>query len=580
MERFTRCSVTSVLALALSQTAFAGSAPFFVPLTHSEGVTAPDSIDEINAPWQAPAGVAQTNLTSMEEIENDVNQSVQRIGAGTVSSMFDMLAFDPTGKYLFIPHETPLGAGLTRYDMDNDTAALLFAGDQNGAGPDGERATADDDWSADFGAFDPSRYTPNGTVILAEEWSGLGRVVEICNPFGAAPADPVASSLTQGDCAAGADWRVLPIANVSHEGINFSLKHENEVIYFIDEDRSGSIYKMVLTTAGDYAGGGQTFVLKADNYLGDPEPNWNDSASGNNAPAVLASRFGPASWVPITDANGNPLPGVTYPIGASVLNCAAGDAGDECRDEDIRPGRVAADDVGGTPFGRPEDMAIGMMPNGNEILYVTTTSENGVISIEETRHGPYIRSFASEDGAPTGAQSGTAKNADLAPTTGTLNSPDNLAIDSLGNIYIIEDAPNSNTVGGDVWFARDMDNDGVAESLDHFLSLQVAGSEATGMIFNPADPTKFVVAVQHPTTTDLSDADNDGIRDADGFGDAVWEFDLADTVPPVCSKPRHQWTTYNHATRRWVRACSNARDYNAIRQIKKSDKSDRDFPNP
>lgn len=110
-----------------------------------------------------------------------------------------------------------------------------------------------------------------------------------------------------------------------------------------------------------------------------------------------------------------------------------------------------------------------------------------------------------------------------------MNSPDNLAVDALGNVYIIEDAPNGSDVGGDVWFARDTDNDGVAESLDHFLSLQVNGSEATGMIFNPTAPSKFVVAVQHPNSTDIDNY-------PDGFGDAIWEFDIAGVAAPVCGE--------------------------------------------
>lgn len=579
MRRIARSAIATAVSLAIGQVATAGTAPFFVPLTESVPVEAPNAVDELNSPWITPFGVTLRNLTSMDEIEDDITQSVGRVlpsegpGIGSVATMWDMLAFSPDGQAIFIPHESPIGAGVSRYDRATDRTTLVFVGDKQGAGPDGRRATSDDQWDTDFGAFDPVRYTPNGTVIAAEEWSGLGRVVEVCDPF-ANPANPRADMLTKGDCASGADWRELPIANVSHEGINFSQKALNQVIYFIDEDNSGSIYKMVFATPGDYAAGGQTFVLAANSFSGDVALNWNSGINGT-APA-LQSRFGPATWVPLTDATGNPLPGINPVIGASTISCAAGNAADECRAGDIRPGRVAADDAGGTPWGRPEDMAIGMLPNGNEILYVTITSENSVISIEETGAGPVIRSFASNSDANIGGGPGTPKNLGLAATTAQLNSPDNLAIDSLGNIYIIEDAPNGSSTGGDIWFARDTNNDGVAESIDQFLSIQVNGSEATGMIFDPTDPTKFIVAVQHPTSVIADEI----TEISDGFGDAIWEFDLSATVPPDCTGPRSDWMTFNQATKRWVRACSAQRDYNAIAELEASDPSDVDFPNP
>ena len=147
---------------------------------------------------------------------------------------------------------------------------------------------------------------------------------------------------------------------------------------------------------------------------------------------------------------------------------------------------------------------------------------------------------------------------------------------------MIEDSPNVTTVGadgGDVWFARDTDNDGVAESIDHFLSLQVNQSEATGMIFHPVDGTKFAIAVQHPASTDLGDADNDGVRDSDGFGDAIWEFDLTNVAPPECVGPRSDWMTFNDKTNRWVRACSSQRDFNVVEQLSDSEQPG-DFPAP
>ncbi len=143
---------------------------------------------------------------SLKEVEADTAQSIQRVdypaGPG-IASMFDMLAYDPSGRYLFIPHETPIGAGLSRYDTTEDRTDLLFAGDAEAGvtdicGPDAA-ANACPAWDFDFGAFDPARWTPNGTVFLGEEWADLGRVVEVMIPLGPAPDDPKAPELTAGE---------------------------------------------------------------------------------------------------------------------------------------------------------------------------------------------------------------------------------------------------------------------------------------------------------------------------------------------------------------------------------------------
>jgi secreted PhoX family phosphatase len=118
------------------------------------------------------------------------------------------------------------------------------------------------------------------------------------------------------------------------------------------------------------------------------------------------------------------------------------------------------------------------------------------------------------------ARGGTPKNVGFPSTTGSLGSPDNLAQDPLGNIYIIEDAPNGSSTGGDVWFVRDVNDDGQGESLDHFLSIRVDGSEATGMEWSPKEPFEFVINVQHPDSADLDAVPG-------GFGDALWAFDVS-----------------------------------------------------
>ena len=563
MNIVTKCAVASAVALAVSQILHAGTAPYFVPLTEAETVEYPNSVDELNKPWTVPLGVKQTNLTSMDEIESDIGQSIVRVDAGRNSSMWDMLGYDPSGEFIFIPHETSFGAGVSRYDVANDRSEVLFKGDSSGAISD-----AGFNSDNDFGAFDPVRWTSNGTLITGEEWSGTGRLVEICNPLGDAPADPTASALKQGDCKrdASAQWRVLDGLPLSaHEGIAFSLKYPQKVMYFVDEDNTGSIYKTIFTKPG-YYNKGQTFVLKVKGFAGDVSKNWNDPVNADQ------TRTGKALWVPITNRYGKPLPGVQDPT-ENILD-ANGDIVDAGY-----AGRLAADDVGGTPYGRPEDATIGISKYGNELIYVATTSENSVYSIEETKWGPYVRVFVSGD---------TPKNVGFKNTNAVLNSPDNLAIDALGNVYVIEDSPNTGTVGadgGDIWFARDMNSDGVAESLDHFMSLQVNRSEATGMIFHPVDPTKFVVAVQHPQSTDLAAVPG-------GFGDALWEFDLKHVQPPACEDSHRisrdmydhyynhkQWYKWNKYTYNWVKSCSEQEDFNFIEALINSERPN-DFPKP
>lgn len=459
----------------------AGSEPWFTPLQRSARITVANSPEEQRQPFLAPPGLTQTNITSLSAIERHVEQSVQRVsGLGVSAAMFDMLSFSADGRFIFIPHETLYGAGLSRYDRDTQRTELLFVGDQRGR---------DENWSMDFGSFDPARLTPNETVWLAEEWSGLGRVVEILNPYAAAPLNPVASARD--------NWRVLTtLARVSHEGIGFSRQDRNRTVYYVDEDRSGSIYKWVMSRPGDYMGGGQTFVLVTAPYMsgqGDPAGRW------DSGPNRDIARIGEARWVAITDPDGGDLESVTNPF-------------DNSETDSTRPGRVAADDVRATPYGRPEDVEVGVLANGNEVLYFTATAEHVVYSVEMVApQRCIVREFARAGKTP--------RNLGFAATSASLQSPDNLAQDALGNIYLLEDAAAGSGEGGDVWFVRDTNGDGVAESLDQLLSLRVHGAEATGMVFDPVNPARFVISVQHPSSTGMVGATT-------GFGDAIWQFDL------------------------------------------------------
>lgn len=470
--------LTALCVITLTQTAAAGTMPFFQPLTQSAPVAAANGTEETNSPWVTPANVTQISRTSMKEVEADVTQSVVRVpGLGSSASMFDMVSFDPTGNYIFIPHETQWGAGVTRYNRTTDKAEILFRGDNQGQ---------TGNWANDYAAFDPSLFTPTGTLFLAEEWAGEGRVIEVTNPMAA----PAAISKRELTC----------IPNVAHEGLRFS--GDSLTLYFVDEFNSGSIYKFVMPVAGDYTNG-TSYVLKVTGYTGDVTKNWDD-ASGVGSP-----RTGAATWEQISNLCAL-IPGFTDPFRNGNTNLPTTDPGS-------LGGRVVADEKGGTPYGRPEDIEVGRLANGREVLYFAATSENSVYSIE-------MLSASTATVRLAASQTATAKNVGFPATTGAVNSPDNLAQDRAGNIYIVEDAPNASSTGGDVWFMRDTNNDGVAESLDHFMSIRVAGSEATGMIFNPANPREFIVAVQHPTSTDLGAVPG-------GIGDALWSFQVPAPVP-------------------------------------------------
>ncbi|MCG6970312.1 MAG: DUF839 domain-containing protein [Gammaproteobacteria bacterium] len=500
-------ALLATLVAAACTNVHAGTDIYFNPLTQSTAVAqVPNHVNEINNPWQVPAGVSQQNLTSLKEVEADITQSIIRVpGLGTNASMFDMSAFDPTGRYVFIPHETQFGAGVTRYDTKTDRAVNIVAGDGTGL------------WSSDYGAFDPATWTPVNTLLVGEEWSGQGRLFEIVNPM---------ADVENGETVEINELNSVP--NVSHEGLRFNA--DGSALYFVDEDRSGSVYKFVPSVAGDYSKG-QSFVLSVDGFAGDTSAN---APKYGETDYTYADRTGPATWVALTDADGNALTEA------------------DPFDNVTRGGRAAADEQGGTPYRRPEDVEVGKLANGNEVLYFNATEEQGAFSVEELGNGKaMVRLMANED---------TVKNLGYPATSGHITSPDNLAQDAFGNIYMVEDWPNGSDKGGDIWFLRDTNGDGVAESVDHFMSLQVKGAENTGMIFRPNHPTQFIVSVQHPESTDV----------ADGQGDALWLIDVKDVVAPPCVKGDDEH--HDRRERRGVKTCSKSNDTNFIKKMSKTRK--------
>lgn len=417
---------SAIVGMIAAPQAMAASTGFdnFTPLT--------SSVLGGSLPESSPMELGNASWTQLS-IANRANQLAQ---GQANSGNWDMITANESGvdagRYLFMPFETGT-AGVQRVDLWNPdyntrTVTLVAPGAQG------------------FVAGDASRWTPWGSYLTAEEsWGGgstKGRLFELTNSVtatGTGDSNFIHRSL-------------LP--RVSHEGLAFD---KDNAMYFIDEFNGGSIYKFVsanpnATNGDDYFAAGQTFVMLVD--------------GGGNSNAT-----GAITWVPISDSNGAAIPGV------SVLNA----------DGSI-DGRLTADVVLGTNYQRPEDLEMKTLANGDQILYVATTTTDEVYSFNLASNTANLFVNTATLDLATGLGVG-----------GVFNNPDNLAIDAEGNIYVIEDQPGGSA---DIWFATDTNHDGVAESVGRWASMSTLGAEPTGLYFDKFNPNIAYLNVQHPTSGD------------------------------------------------------------------------------
>ena len=397
----------------------------------------PGNVAVGSLPESSPFQLANPNWTQVSIANRNNQLSLGQANPGN----WDMITANETGadagRYLLMPFEvfsatTPEG-GVQRIDLwdsnyNTRTVTLVAPGTQG------------------FVAGDAARWTPWGSYLTAEEsWgagSTKGRLFELTNSVTATGTGD--SNFVQ--------RAVIP--HVSHEGLAFD---KDNSMYFIDEFNGGSIYKYVsanpnATNGDDYFAAGQTFAMQVNG-------GGNDNATG----AI--------TWAPITDANGGAL------VGVSVLNS----------DGSI-DGRLSADNALGTNYQRPEDLEIKTLDNGDQILFVATTTTNEVYSFNLASNNASLFVNTSTLDQATGLGVG-----------GALKSPDNLAIDAEGNIYIVEDQPGGQA---DIWFATDANNDGVAESIGRWASMSTDGAEPTGLYFDKFNPNVAYVNVQHPLSGD------------------------------------------------------------------------------
>ena len=430
----------------------------FTPLTAPANA---GNTNEATNPFLLPVGWIATKVTDRLTLSS-------QSGFQSTFGSWDMMDVGGvSNEFVYIPMEVGRGAGVVRYNRDTGISTTLLGGNNTGS-----FSSNPGTWNPlndDFGAIDPAVITPTNALVVAEEWTGNGRMFEISNQ----------------DTATGvADSNVTWLSNipsVSHEGVKFDSQGR---MYFIDENSSGSLYRMTPTVAGDLTLG-KVEVMKVDGFTG------NAALNGTGQ----AGRTGAGEWVEIVDADGNALT-TADPF-----------------DFTSRGGRTAADEVGATPFGRPEDLEIATLANGNESIFMATTSENIVWSIEldaDGNEGVNVTEFINSLTTPSSLQIPVGVGANDAFYG--LDDVDNLALEIGPNgeiqLFVVEDENPS-----DIWLATDADGDGIAEIIDLFASLGVAGAEATGFIVDPRGG--YLVNIQHPSSGN----------------DALWSITQASVVP-------------------------------------------------
>jgi hypothetical protein len=418
----------------------------FTPLSASAGPTADESRPmTFGNPHFRQRSIADRNTQLAAGIPN--------------SGSWDMITLNETGwlkgRFLFTVFETDQ-SGVQRQDLKTGRTKTIWYSPTPGG----------------HVSFDPSFWTPWGTLITGEEsWctaappgcttSPHGRLFELRHPLLASGIEEPLTPFSN----AGVDFEhqnVIP--RTSHEGIQWD---QDGNMYFIDELNGGSLYRytprarllFVKLGLADYFAAGQTSVLR----VGD----------GNTPNATGAYR-----WVPFTDINGAPLPGALTIVDPNGVRSV------DARNTTDLPA------FKGTDYQRPEDLQIQKF-RGREYLYVATTTTNEVYRLDLKNQR--ITVFANRN---------TIDLATGLPVGSALASPDNLALDHDGNIYVIEDR--NGGVDDDIWFANDRNKDGdlsdPGEGIGRWASNGTPGSEFTGLYFDPFNARRAWVNIQHPAS--------------------------------------------------------------------------------
>jgi len=453
---FDRVNLVAVVSLAgglfLAGTALVAQGPKFsdfTPLTSSAGPTADESM---------PITFGNPDIRQRSIADRNTQLGALKPNSGS----WDMNTLNEGGyrawRYLFTVFETG-NSGVQRHDLVTGDTDTIWQSPTPGM----------------HVSFDPSFWTPWNTLITGEEaWTTAGdpahpviygRLFELTNPV-TAPSIFAPVTSTSNAHSNFIHRNVIP--RTSHEGMQFD---EQGNLYFIDELNGGNIYKFTSAASltdvragkAKYFTAGQTFVLR----VGDGK---------------TANATGAFTWVPFTTTTGAPMPGAL-----SITDANGVTSVDARNTTDLPPFK-------GTDYQRPEDMQLQRLTKGEQVqenLYVTTTTTHETYRIDLTHQTINVFADRNTIDLATGQPVGTA-----------LANPDNLAIDSQGNIYIVEDR--GGAVDDDIWFAKDLNKDGdlldPGEGIGRWASNGTVGSEFTGLYFDKFHANRAWVNIQHPAS--------------------------------------------------------------------------------
>src|SRR5262245_4269274 len=224
---------------------------------------------------------------------------------------------------------------------------------------------------------------------------------------------------------------------MAHEGIRVGSDGN---VYEGEDDGPGHVFKFVPDIKGDLSSG-QLYALKITNDVGD--------------------RTGDAVWVPL-DRNAVQVDANTEAIAKGATGYSAV--------EDLEIGSSTGDDH-----------------RGNHTLFVAVSGEDRILAVDLNGHG------SADVVVSDYVRKGVNAPADF-------DSPDNVALDRAGNLYITEDpggsAP-SKTLGDDVWFAPFNQQSGAqALPIQRFFSITDCNAEPSGLYMSISNRTLFV-SLQH-----------------------------------------------------------------------------------